>query len=147
MKWDKFRDPSDFYTTIMRCPVQGGWLVRVLTSSNESMAFLPDPDHTWDPNEEYGVDAAQARVLPEDEPQPEHAESAAAPIPLEETPAPPKEPVMAAAEPAVRLYVPPAKASVPALTPPRPSLGPTEDEPSDWSDLRSAARKATESTE
>jgi len=51
MKWESFRDPSDYYATVMRCEVPGGWLVRVLSGGGESMAFLPDPEHTWDANE------------------------------------------------------------------------------------------------
>ncbi|HEY3396580.1 MAG TPA: hypothetical protein VGM19_02875 [Armatimonadota bacterium] len=52
MKWERYKDDSDFYTTVMRCAVPGGWLVRVLSGTNDSLAFYPDPAHIWDPNEE-----------------------------------------------------------------------------------------------
>ena len=47
----------------MRCEVPGGWLVRVLSGQGESMAFLPDPEHTWEANEP----AAEARPADTDD--------------------------------------------------------------------------------
>jgi hypothetical protein len=102
MKWERFKDPSDFYTTIMRCAVQGGWLVRVLSSSQESMAFLPDPEHTWDPNEDFDSASVLAPQAVTQEADPPEAEPEGAPVLPEADPLP----VEMAPAPRAALHVP-----------------------------------------
>lgn len=37
-------------TDLWRVSVPGGWLVAIVGGrSNPSVAFVPDPDHTWNP--------------------------------------------------------------------------------------------------
>jgi hypothetical protein len=49
--WVKLNcDGIDSYSSTYRAKVPGGWLVRVSSGSGDTIAFYPDPNHTWDGN-------------------------------------------------------------------------------------------------
>jgi hypothetical protein len=53
VRWTAFTGPA-FIPVLYRAKVPGGWLICTVPESDRStpaIAFLPDPGHTWDPDD------------------------------------------------------------------------------------------------